>query len=43
MNVNLESSTGPGTHWAVYFKKDIQIEYFDCLGHLQPSWIKVKI
>jgi hypothetical protein len=34
--VNLDRSNGPGTHWVAYYKKGIQIEYFDSYGNLQP-------
>lgn len=34
--VNLDNSTGPGTHWVAYYKKDFSIEYFDSFGNLQP-------
>lgn len=34
--VNLDSSSGPGTHWVAYYKNDKHIEYFDSFGNLQP-------
>lgn len=34
--VNLDNSTGPGTHWVAYYKKDSNIEYFDSFGNLRP-------
>lgn len=34
--VNLDISSGLGTHWVAYFKKDKNAEYFDSFGNLQP-------
>lgn len=34
--VNLDSSTGPGTHWVAYYKNNVYKEYFDSYGNLQP-------
>lgn len=34
--VNLDVSTGSGTHWVAYHKSTNQIEYFDSFGNLQP-------
>ena len=34
--VNLDKSTGAGTHWVAYSKKGNQIEYFDSYGNLRP-------
>ena len=34
--VNLDISTGPGTHWVAYYKNKNHIEYFDSFGNLQP-------
>lgn len=34
--INLDSSTGSGTHWVAYHKKGTNIEYFDSFGNLQP-------
>lgn len=34
--VNLDSSSGPGTHWVAYYKNDKCIKYFDSFGNLQP-------
>lgn len=34
--VNLDESSGLGTHWVAYCKKDNKIEYFDSFGNLQP-------
>lgn len=34
--VNLDSSTGPGTHWTAYVKHNNNIFYFDSYGNLRP-------
>ena len=34
--VNLDNSSGPGTHWVAYYKDDDIKEYFDSFGNLQP-------
>lgn len=34
--VNLDSSSGPGTHWTAYVKKNDTIVYFDSYGNLRP-------
>lgn len=34
--VNLDVSTGSGTHWVAYYKKDNRCEYFDSYGNLPP-------
>lgn len=34
--INLDVSTGPGTHWVAYFKNNAVKEYFDSFGNLQP-------
>lgn len=34
--VNLDSIKGEGTHWVSYFKKGLNIEYFDSFGNLKP-------
>lgn len=34
--VNLDASSGPGTHWVAYYKYGNQSEYFDSFGNLQP-------
>jgi len=34
--VNLDLSSGPGTHWVAYFKYNNDIEYFDSFGNLPP-------
>lgn len=34
--INLDSNSGPGTHWVAYFKANKIVEYFDSFGNLQP-------
>ena len=34
--VNLDDSTGPGTHWVAYAKRRDRVIYFDSFGNLQP-------
>lgn len=34
--VNLDNSTGPGTHWVAYKKLGNDVIYFDSFGDLQP-------
>lgn len=34
--INLDSSSGPGSHWVAYFKKGDKMEYFDSFGNLKP-------
>lgn len=34
--VNLDNSTGPGTHWVAYHKINSNSIYFDSFGNLQP-------
>lgn len=34
--VNLDLSSGPGTHWVAYYKNNNEIEYFDSFGNLRP-------
>jgi hypothetical protein len=34
--VNLDISSGPGTHWTAYVKKNKTILYFDSYGNLRP-------
>jgi hypothetical protein len=34
--VNLDSISGPGSHWVCYSKKRSRIEYFDSYGNLRP-------
>ena len=34
--VNLDTLSGPGTHWVAYYKKALHTEYFDSFGNLQP-------
>lgn len=40
--VNLDNSSGEGTHWTAYFKKHDQVIYFDSYGNLQPPKELVK-
>ena len=34
--VNLDDSTGPGTHWVAYRKTGNNVKYFDSFGNLNP-------
>lgn len=34
--VNLDSMTGPGTHWCAFCKKGRNVYYFDSFGNLRP-------
>lgn len=34
--VNLDNSSGSGTHWVAYYKKNSIVKYFDSFGNLQP-------
>lgn len=34
--VNLDKSSGPGSHWVAYYKMGDNIEYFDSFGNLRP-------
>lgn len=34
--VNLDSTTGPGTHWVAYYKHGNSVHYFDPFGNLRP-------
>jgi len=34
--VNLDDSTGPGTHWVAYAKRGNSAIYFDGFGNLRP-------
>lgn len=34
--VNLDSSTGDGTHWVCYRKSGKTVHYFDSFGNLKP-------
>lgn len=34
--INLDVSSGPGTHWVAYKKKGRNVDYFDSFGNLQP-------
>lgn len=35
--INLDTSSGPGTHWTAYVKKASEITYFDSYGSLKPT------
>jgi hypothetical protein len=34
--VNLDDTTGPGTHWVCYTKRENRVHYFDGYGNLRP-------
>ena len=34
--INLDSSSGPGSHWTAFEKKGNNITYFDPYGDIQP-------
>lgn len=34
--VNLDVSSGPGTHWVAYYKINNKVDYFDSFGNLRP-------
>ena len=34
--INLDNSTGPGTHWVAYKKTGNKVLYFDSFGDLKP-------
>ena len=34
--LNLDTSTGQGTHWVAFYKNKNVKEYFDSFGNLQP-------
>lgn len=34
--VNLDSSSGPGTHWVAYSKQGKRVLYYDSFGDLTP-------
>lgn len=34
--VNLDDSSGAGTHWVAYYKRGGDIKYFDSFGNLPP-------
>ena len=36
--VNMDSSTGAGTHWVCYKKLGDKVRYFDSFGDLRPPW-----
>lgn len=40
--INLDNSSGPGTHWVAYKKTGTSVIYFDSFGNLQPPQEIVK-
>lgn len=34
--VNLDTISGPGTHWTAYYKCGLNVYYFDSYGNLKP-------
>lgn len=34
--VNLDDTSGPGTHWVCYKKRNNRVHYFDSYGNLRP-------
>lgn len=34
--VNLDTTSGPGTHWVAYKKEGNAIKYFDSFGNVRP-------
>ncbi len=34
--INLDDSSGPGTHWVAYRKNNSQVTYYDSFGDLPP-------
>lgn len=34
--INLDDTTGPGTHWVAYAKRGNRVVYFDSFGNLRP-------
>lgn len=34
--INLDSKTGPGTHWVAYKKRGLIVKYYDSFGDLRP-------
>ena len=34
--VNLDSTSGPGTHWVCYKKRKNKVKYLDSFGNLKP-------
>lgn len=34
--INLDKSSGSGTHWTAFSRKDNKIQYFDSYGNLKP-------
>lgn len=40
--INLDNSSGPGTHWVAYYKNNKYAHYFDSFGNLKPPLEVVK-
>lgn len=40
--INLDSKSGPGTHWVAYIKRGILVNYFDSFGDLRPPLEVIK-
>lgn len=38
--INLDPSTGPGTHWVAVYSKLDSIDYFDSYGNEPPAFLK---
>lgn len=34
--INLDESSGRGTHWTAYIKRNNVVKYFDSMGNLKP-------
>lgn len=34
--INLDDSSGPGTHWVAYMKNKLKVIYYDSFGNLPP-------
>lgn len=40
--INLDISSGSGTHWVAYYKNGENSQYFDSFGNLQPPLEVIK-
>lgn len=40
--INLDNSTGMGTHWTAYKKRGNHVEYYDSFGNLKPPQELIK-
>jgi hypothetical protein len=40
--INLDSSSGVGTHWVAYRKKGLDVTYYDSFGNLPPPFELVR-